>query len=249
MVICGQYLLVYTSLSKIYKRATVLRYFVAGILCMLGSKVFAQYNPLDTIKHYVTHSKPSYVIELDGRHSFVREAPVIIDGFRLGADFGDKVRLFVGGYWSRHKVSRTFLQNQYTTYERLIRQDISMFYVSATAEYVVYNTKHWELAVPVQIGFGRGKRTRYDAYTGAQISEIRPGFVPFEFSLHAMYRITDWLNVSAGLGYRYALFSNTVSDDFSAPLYTYGIGISPIRILKKIGVLEEKNGKLRLKQQ
>lgn len=209
----------------------------------------AQFQVWDTVKHYVTTTKPTFVLELDGRHSFIREAPVIVDGIRAGADFGDKVRLFGGIYWSRHKVSRTFIINRYTRYERNVRQDLSMFYISATGEYVVYNSKHWELDVPVQIGFGSGKRTRYDASTGEQIEQGRHAFIPFEFSFRAIYRITDWLNVSAGIGYRYALFSSTVSDDFSAVHYTYGIGISPIKILKKVGVLEEKNGKLKLKRQ
>lgn len=209
----------------------------------------AQFQVWDTVKHYVTTKKPSFVLELDGRHSFIREAPVIVDGIRAGADFGDKVRLFGGVYWSRQKVSRTFIVNRYTPFERNVRQDLSMFYISATGEYVVYKSKHWELDVPVQIGFGSGKRTRYDATTGEQIEQGRHAFIPFEFSFRAIYRITDWLNVSAGIGYRYALFSTTVSDDFSAVHYTYGIGISPIKILKKVGVLEEKNGKLKLKRQ
>lgn len=209
----------------------------------------AQFQVWDTVKHYVTTKKPTFILELDGRHSFIREAPVIVDGIRAGADFGDKVRLFGGIYWSRHKVSRTFIINRYTPYERNVRQDLSMFYISATGEYVVYNSKHWELDVPVQIGFGSGKRTRYDANTGATIEQGKHAFVPLEFSFRAIYRITDWLNASAGIGYRYALFSPTVSDDFSAMLYTYGIGISPIKILKKVGVLEEKNGKLKLKRQ
>lgn len=216
---------------------------------LAGKHSIAQWQVWDTITHYVTTKKPSFVVELDGRHSFIREAPVIIDGIRAGADFDDKVRLFVGAYWSRRTVSRTFIINRYTPFQDTIRQDLSMFYISATGEYVVHNSKHWELDVPVQVGFGVGKRTRYDANTGAPIEQRRPSFVPLEFSFRAIYRITDWLNVSAGIGYRYALFSRIVSDDFSAVHYTYGIGISPVTILKKVGVLEEKNGKLRLKNQ
>jgi hypothetical protein len=208
----------------------------------------AQLTHWDTIKHYVSTSKPTFALELDGRQSFFREIPVVVDGIRVGADYGNRVRFFIGGYWSRNAVSRTFNINQYTPSERRIRQDLSMFYVSATAEYVFYTTKHWELAVPIQLGFGQGKRTRFDAVTNTQIEQLNSGFVPLEFGFKAMYKITDWLNVSAGLGYRYALFSSIVSDDFSAVHYTYGVGISPIKILKKIGVLEEKNGKLRLKQ-
>lgn len=221
---------------------------VLGLLIFFCTTAKAQHNPWDTIKYYVGNKKPSFVVELDGKHSFFREAPVVVDGLRAGADFDDKVRLFIGVYGNRFKVSRTFIENQYTIAERRIQQDLSMTYVSATCEYVVHNSKHWELAVPVQVGYGVGKRTRYNAATSEQLEQIRPGFVPLEFNFRAMYRITDWLNVSAGLGYRYALFSSIVSDDFSAPNYTYGIGISPIRILKKIGVLEDKKGKLQLKK-
>lgn len=208
----------------------------------------AQLRHWDTIKHYVRTSKPSFALELDGRQSFIRETPVIIDGVRIGADFGGRVRLFIGAYWNRSTVSRTFTINRYTSSERVIRQELNMFYVSATGEYVFYNSKHWELAVPVQLGFGTSTRARYDINSGAEFERIHPSFVPFEFGFKAMYRITDWLNVSAGLGYRYALFSRAVSDDFSAMYYTYGIGISPLKILQKVGVLEEKDGKLRLKQ-
>lgn len=208
----------------------------------------AQLRHWDTIKHYVSNHKPTFALELDGRQSFFREIPVVVDGIRIGVDYGNRVRFFIGAYWNRTKVTRNFTINQFTTSERRIRQDVSMFYVSATAEYVFYTTKHWELATPIQLGFGRGTRTRFDANTNAQIEQRRSGFVPLELGFKAMYKITDWLNVSAGLGYRYALFSRIVSDEFSAMYYTYGIGISPIKILKKIGVLEEKNGKLRLKE-
>lgn len=202
----------------------------------------------DTITHYVKNSKPTFALELDGRQSFFREIPVTIDGIRIGANYGNRVKFFIGAYWNRNKVARNFTINRYTLQERKIRQEVRMFYLSATAEYVFYTTKHWELAVPVQLGYGRGIRTRFDAVTNNEIEKINTGFVPFEFGFKAMYKITDWLNVSAGLGYRYALFSNIVSDEFSAVHYTYGIGLSPIKILKKVGVLEEKNGKLRLKQ-
>lgn len=222
--------------------------FCALTFFLIVQKSNAQLRHWDTIKHYVSTAKPIFALELDGRQSFFREIPVVIDGIRVGADFGNRVRFFIGGYWNRNKVSRSFTINRYTPSERKIRQDLSMFYISATAEYVFHSTKHWELAVPVQIGFGSGKRTRYDALNNTQIEQVSSGFVPLEFGFKAMYKITDWLNVSAGLGYRYALFSSTVSDDFSAVHYTYGIGISPIKILKKVGVLEEKDGKLRLKQ-
>lgn len=218
------------------------------VLVLLCSQASSQYRLLDSIKYYVTTQRPTLVVGLDGHKSFIREAPVTIDGVRAGLDFGNKVRLYLGAYWSRHKVSRTYIQHIYTPNERVVWQELSMFYVAPTIEYVVYNSEHWELAVPARIGFGKGHRKRYDYATGTLIEEARPGFVPFEFSFRAMYRITDWLNVSAGLGYRYAMFSSSVSDDFSAPHYTYGVGVSPIKVLKRLGVLEEKNGKLQLKE-
>lgn len=226
---------------------TILKLACILSLIISASQSKAQLQHWDTIKHYVKTSKPTFALELDGRQSFFREIPVAIDGIRIGADYGNRVRLFIGAYWNRSKVARTFTINRFTTSERRVRQEVRMFYISATAEYVFYTNKHWELALPVQLGYGRGIRTRFDAATNTQIEKINSGFVPIEFGFKAMYKITDWLNVSAGLGYRYALFSNIVSNEFSAVHYTYGIGISPIKILKKVGVLEEKDGKLRLK--
>lgn len=226
----------------------ILRFALVLAICFcFHTKAIGQYRPWDTVYHHVSTGKPAYILELDGRQSFFRETPVVIDGFRVGADFNNKIRLFIGAYWNRRPVERSFIINRYTLAERHITQKLSLFYVSGTLEYVLYNSKHWELAVPIQLGIGRGKRTRYDYFAGNEIETKTPFFVPFEFSFKARYRITDWLSVSAGLGYRYAMFSKVVGDDFSAPHYTYGIGISPIRILKRLGILEEKNGKLRFK--
>ncbi len=194
-------------------------------LLLLGTFAFAkaQYNPLDTFRVYLK-KKPDLYFSLDWRNSFVRSNPAIIDGFRFGLSYGSKIRLLAGIYDLRYPITRTYQFRQGTPEEETRYQRSDFFYLGLTCDYVLYRTKKWKLALPVQTGFGWGNRTETNTL-GEVREDIDTHFVPFEVSFSASYNILPWLYASAGLGYRYALFSNRVSADFSAPIYTYGVGI------------------------
>jgi hypothetical protein len=183
----------------------------------------AQYNLADTFRTYLA-MKPRLYASFDGRNSFVRDQPALIDGIRLGLSFGGKVRLLAGLYLLRNNISREYLYAPFTSRQEMRYQVNDFTYMSLTCDYVVYNKGRWKLAVPLQLGYGFGDRVERN-----QAGDIRMNrefrFVPLEISFGASFKPIPWLYLSAGLGYRYALFSEEVSYDFSAPIYSYGLGV------------------------
>lgn len=211
----------------------MLRGCAALMMVMVFSLAKAQYNPVDTFRIYLK-KQPDFYVSLDGRNSFVRDKPAVIDGLRFGFSYGGKIRLLAGLYILRDPIYRNYLYAQGTPAEEWRLQRSDFMYLSFTCDYVVYKTNRWKLAVPVQTGFGFGNRLEKN-----MAGEIRQNrnlqFIPFEVSLSASYRVLPWLSAGAGLGYRYALFSNAISADFSAPIYTYGIGLDPVWFWERYG--------------
>ncbi|MDX5321826.1 MAG: hypothetical protein LPK45_11845 [Bacteroidota bacterium] len=185
--------------------------------------VSGQYSLRDTFSIYLA-KEPNLYLSLDGRSSFVRNQPAQIDGFRFGLSYGGKIRLLAGMYRLRRPIYRTYLYGQGTPNQEERFQENRLTYFAFTCDYVLYNRKRWKLALPVQLGYGFGNRVERNSLGEVRLDkEFR--FVPFELALSANYRILPWLNCGAGLGYRYALFSNAISSDFSAPIYWYGMSI------------------------
>lgn len=183
----------------------------------------AQYNPLDTFRIYLK-KEPTNYFSFDGRNSFVRDEPAQIDGMRFGLSYGGKIRMLVGMYRLRHTITREYVYAQGTPAQETRFQENKFMYLSFTCDYVLFNRGRWKLALPVQSGFGFGSRLeRNDAGEVRFYKNFK--FIPFEVSLNASFRILPWFTAGAGIGYRYALFSNTISADFSAPIYTYGLGL------------------------
>jgi hypothetical protein len=198
-------------------------FFLILIIPFCGAKLRAQYNPADTFRIYLK-KKPSLYFSMDGRNSFVRDRPAIIDGARIGLSYGGKIRLLAGIYDLRFPIYRVYKYKAGTPEEEWRTQRSDFTYVSFTCDYVVYNQKKWKLSIPVQTGIGWGSRKEW-SQQGENRMDKGFAFIPLDISLSANYRIFPWLYAGGGLGYRYALFSTTISSDFSAPIYTYGIGI------------------------
>jgi len=183
----------------------------------------AQYNLSDTFRIYLK-KKPSLYLSLDGRNSFVRDQPAQIQGVRFGLNYGGKIRILGGIYRLKNTITREYLYAPGTPEEEIRIQANKLTYMGITCDYVLYNRDRWKLAAPVLLGYGFGDRLERDLLGQVKLDkEFR--FVPFEVALNANYRVLPWFYLGAGIGYRYALFSNSVSKDFSAPIYTYGMGV------------------------
>jgi hypothetical protein len=206
------------------RKNTLLAWLAGGLL--LGETV-AQVNPIDSIRTALQNGG-SFAIGLDGRNSFIAGSPARVMGFRVGMDCGT-VRLYTGLY----SLGKPVPGQGYTLPGDTVSSKLNFSYWGQTVDWRIYEDDRWELAFPVQAGIGIAYRERFR--NGVSEQRKRPLFIPVEMQFTAIYKLTRYIGLSAGLGFR---ISTLKGSSFNGPVYTYGIsffGGTLYRDLKKKG--------------
>jgi hypothetical protein len=202
------------------------------LLSLLAGGLFigettAQVNPIDSIRTALIRGG-SFAIGLDGRNSFIAGSPARVMGFRVGMDCGT-VRLYTGLY----SLGKPVPGQGYTLPGDTLTSRLNFSYWGQTVDWRIYEDDRWELAFPVQAGIGIAYRERFR--NGVSEQRKRPLFIPVEMQFTAIYKLTRYIGLSAGLGFR---ISTLKGSSFNGPVYTYGIsffGGTLYRDLKKKG--------------
>jgi hypothetical protein len=99
--------------------------------------------------------------------------------------------------------------------------------------YTFYQTKHWELTMPLQIGVG-------DAYYQYQLNGVKTktdeniNFI-YEPTISVNYKIIKWIGIEADLGYRFIVTQNKrLNQQLNAPIFALGISIYYSEIFKSV---------------
>ena len=201
---------------------------------MLGITLKAQ-PTLDTIRICLEH-KPHPFLKLDSRNSFINNDLVNIFGIKGGVSYYKRLNFGLGYYQlynppgslkeDVHYVSS--LGHHYT-----VSKGLKMWYISANVEYSFYESKHWELTLPLQIGLGR----TYYQYTAENIkyrSNENFNFI-YEPTISVDYKIIRWVGLNAAFGYRFMLAqTRKLNTQFNSPIVTFGIAIYYSEILKSL---------------
>ncbi len=209
----------------IHTRNKMLLTLLAAGLAM--GKTAAQVNPIDSIRTALQNGG-SFAIGLDGRNSFIAGTPARVLGFRVGMDCGT-VRLYTGIY----SLGKSVPGQGYTLPGDTVTSKLNFSYWGQTVDWRLYEDDRWELALPVQAGIGIAYRERFR--NGVSEQRKRPFFIPLEMQFTAIYKLTRYIGLSAGLGFR---ISTLKGSSFNGPVYTYGIsffGGTLYRDMKKKG--------------
>lgn len=157
-------------------------------------------------------AEPAFSMSLDGRSSFIGASPASVLGGRLGWDYG-KVGVYAGLYTLRRRI----LTLQYQRPGDTVYRRLGMTYASTTFEYMLFKDAHWELKIPAQLGLGVA--TRSTLRNGNLNETSRVLMVPLEAQVSALYRLTRYLGLYAGLGFRMA---NGAGPSFNGSIYSFG---------------------------
>jgi hypothetical protein len=187
------------------------------LLSLLAGGLFigettAQVNPIDSIRTALIRGG-SFAIGLDGRNSFIAGSPARVMGFRVGMDCGT-VRLYTGLY----SLGKPVPGQGYTLPGDTVSSKLNFSYWGQTVDWRLYEDERWELALPVQAGIGIAYRERFR--NGISEQRKRPFFIPVEVQFTAIYKLTRYFGLSAGLGFR---VSSLKGSSFNGPVYYYGI--------------------------
>jgi len=206
---------------------------LAGIGANAQNSKTAVDTPFFSFKH-----KPKLFLTLDRTSSFVAGKGATTNEIRTGIEFRKKLRFGIG-YASLVSdiVTDKSITTQDTKLDSIVNAELSLSYLTLSAEYTFYNSKRWQITMPVMMGFGTSYFKYYEKIDGDYQTKKTDegGVVLFGPSGIATYRILRWVGLSAGLGFRLAIVNNgKIQESFNSPIYLFRIRIFMGEIYKTI---------------
>jgi len=195
--------------------------FIIWVLILVGFTVCkAQF--IDSI-YSVMKTKPKIIFRFDSRNSFIDNSRAKIFGWKVGVEFDKRIR--IGGGFSnlvdRHDPSLDKVIYESNGLDTFRIATLRFSYISYFIDYIFLNTRRWEFSVPIQLGFG-GSRYKYrDENAKLQIHNAKSVLL-FEPALSVQYKITKWIGLGTGAGYRLMLLNNkAIEKKFNSPIYIF----------------------------
>lgn len=126
---------------------------------------------------------------------------------KAGLTFHNTVRLGLGYSWMK---SDYYVNHQTDTSELKFNYGLAFF------DYTFYESKHWNLSIPIQIGFGRIWYEQYPFITAKKWAPI------WEPAMTIEYVFLKYFGVGFGAGYRLVPKSKSpISEQFTSPIYIF----------------------------
>lgn len=190
------------------------------LLLLLSQLATAQL--LDSLR-FCIKQKPKFSIKIDSRNSFISSQRAPIFSLKLGVEFNNILR--IGGGYNTLKAALStphFIKDSVGKVVDTVSAHLKLDYLSYYIEYAFYQTKRWEMAIPMQIGIGY---SYYDYKLGDKKSSFsKQTIVVYETNLVGHYKIFSWVGVGVGIGYRVMLLGNKkLEENFNSPIYVFKI--------------------------
>ncbi len=207
-------------------------FFLIG--CFFFISVKAQ-PTLDTIK-YCLGQRPQLFGQFDSRNSFISNSRAKIFGVKTGLNYGSRVYLGIG-YNQLYPPSKNFDKQVYYTNSDNKRDSseaqLNLFYFSACMEYIYYQSKHWQLSIPLQFGIGK---TDYQYKLAGKKKEIENDIIfVYEPGVSVQYKFVKWVGVGADIGFRFmATDYKKLNQKFNSPTYAFNLLIYYNEIYKSL---------------
>ncbi len=189
---------------------------------------------LDTIKDCLT-KKPKFYFSFDSRNSFIDHSRAKIFGFLMGMNYANRLYCAVGYnqlYPPTSNFDETYYYMNADNKRDSVKQELKLYYVSASVDYVFYKSHHWSLSMPLQIGIG----TNYYRYNqggtthrlGQQINIV------YEPAVAVEYKLCRYFGVGAEMGYRFMVGSDRkLNAKFTSPIYAFSFILYYFDIYKR----------------
>lgn len=165
----------------------------------------------DTIKN-AFYYQPKPIVKLEARNAFVTAGYVKMKYLKLGLSWHRKFKMGVGYAWMKTDISKIVARD--TT-------QLNFGYALLFAEYNFYQSKHWNLEIPVHMGIGRISYKTNDYLTAKKWVPIWEPAMTFE------YNFLRYFGVGFGAGYRLIIKNKVpIIEQFTSPIYIFKFKIS-----------------------
>lgn len=180
--------------------------FVIVLILISGIHHTAHAQLFDSIQNAFEY-KPKPLAKLEARNAFVTSSYVKMKAVKAGLSFNDKVRLGVGYTW---------MKSDYLVPTPAESSELKFGYALGFFEYAFFQSKHWNLEIPLQFGYGR------IAYK-TQGNVLARQWVPvYEPAMTMEYLFLKYFGVGFGAGYRIIVKSKLpIKEQFTSPIYIF----------------------------
>jgi len=167
--------------------------------------------------------KWKFSFQLDNRFSSIRGKEVTVFGMKIGMQYKKLTRFGIGGSLISNPVYIDYFNKKEKAEET---NKIGFWYFSIFNDWILYKSKRWECFATEQVGFGRPNFTK--EINNDIVSNVDVNLYVNEISGQVNYKVTPYLGLGAGIGYRNLLNKKSVlNTTFDAPIYIAKIIIYP----------------------
>lgn len=183
------------------------------------------------------------VANMDVRQSFLKDAPITIQGFQVGARRLGKYQMTLGYYWLTQN-SQTAIRVRNINRFAVINLDevAKINYFSFCFSYMFFNTKYIELGIPAEVGFAQ-MSDKISLPDGRVLRDFSTNFIPIQLGISLQWRVTNWVGLKGAVGIRQVITNvkdATLTQDFDGAYYSYGVVLYLSNIYKSIAKKSKK---------
>lgn len=190
---------------------TFLFQYISILTLLVTSTVTVNAQLLDSIQEAFKYN-PKPLLKLEARNAFVTSSFVKMKSVKAGLNYQNKVRLGIGYSWMK--------SNYETTYQS-DTVELNMGYGLGFFEYAFFQSKHWNLELPIQVGFGR---ISYKLDKEIHAHQWVPIWEP---AMTMEYIFLKYFGVGFGAGYRVIFKSKSpIKEQFTSPIYIFKFKIN-----------------------
>lgn len=175
---------------------------------------------IDSLK-YCLKLRPHVFARLDSRISFISNEQAKIYGAKAGLKYGKRLSFGLGYNQLYPPTKKYDRQVYYLDRNNLLESlpaSLKLYYFSTYVEYTFYLTKHWDLSMPLQIGFGQ-TYYQYKLFGETKKVDKNINFI-YEPCVSVEYKYWKWIGIGIDVGYRIMLTKDKkINQNFNGPTY------------------------------
>jgi len=192
--------------------------------------------------HIYRFRKVRPFFSLDNRNSFIKDAPVNVQGIQLGVIFKEKHTFGFGYYTIRATSNQKVTTKTGTGIEA--NRTLSLNYLTVFYQYAFIDKRYFELDLPLELGLGGYDVKLTDVVTNKVLVNKKGGTLIIGGGVGVTIKPFKWVGITGSAGYRNAL-DNNPNINFSGFFYSYGVWVGLGRIYRDVRYCGIKRKKCR----
>ena len=168
-------------------------------------------------------------VNLDQRNSFIKDAPINVNGFQLGILIKEKHVIGTGGYAitanSQQKVKTRTVKNVD------VEKELELKYLTLFYQYVAIDRRYLELDLQAEFGLGKFNLKLTDSKTNILLLDKSAGMIVSGIGPILVIKPFKWIGITGMAGYRIT-FEKNPNLNFSGAYYGYGLWLDIRQIIR-----------------